>query len=150
MTISLSYEKARDLTRFVAEGELTYEDQMAALRTFYEQGPSANVLWDFRRISGSRITSEGVEGIVAFLKSHKGKRINGKTALVAPTDLDFGLSRIGEAYAACSDLAWEIRAFRSMAEAIAWIDAPAGNEKPGSSGRASRFPDGSSGPGASS
>jgi hypothetical protein len=122
MTISLSYEKARRLALFIAEGELTYEAQMDALRTFYDQGPTTNVLWDFRRITGSRISSEEVEKVVAFLRKHKGKRLNGKTALVAATDLDYGLSRVGEAYAAYGDLGWEIRAFRSMEEALDWID----------------------------
>ncbi|MBN2107697.1 MAG: hypothetical protein JW832_09735 [Deltaproteobacteria bacterium] len=122
MPITASYERSGDLTVFTAAGELTYEEQLAALQEFYDGNPTANVLWDFRSIKGNRITTEELNKIIVFIKRRESKRPHGKTALVARTDLDFGLSRVSQAYADIHELPWQIRAFRSMDEALMWIE----------------------------
>jgi len=122
MAISSSFDELRDLTVFIAEGELTFEEQIAVLRDFYGGTTTANVIWDFRLLGGTRISSEELEKIIAFSKSHESRRPKGKTALVAATNLDFGLSRMSQAYADNKKMLWEIRAFRSMDEAVKWID----------------------------
>ena len=58
---------------------------------------------------------------IDFVKSRGLKRGAGKTALVAETQLDFGLGRMSRSLAESENVPWEIRAFRSMAEAEAWI-----------------------------
>jgi hypothetical protein len=60
--------------------------------------------------------------IISLVKSYGNKRPKGKTALVSNKDLDFGLSRVSEAYANIENLPWEIRSFRSMDEALKWIN----------------------------
>ncbi len=122
MTISTSYDRLRNLTIFTAKGELTYAEQLATLKEFYDGHPTVNVIWDFRSIEGSRITSEELNRIISFIKSQESNRPQGKTALVATTDLDFGLSRMGQAYADIQELPWQIQAYRSMDEAIKWIE----------------------------
>lgn len=122
MTISSSMDALRDLTVFTVEGELRFEEQIEVLRTFYEGDPTANVLWDFRNITGNRIQSEEVSMIVSFIKRKETKRTSGKTALVVSTDLDFGLSRVSQAYGESEELPWEIRTFRSMESAYQWIE----------------------------
>jgi hypothetical protein len=122
MTISLSVDALRDLTVFTVEGELSFEEQVEVLRIFYGGDPTTNVLWDFRNITGNRIQSEEASEIVSFIKRNEAKRPSGKTALVVSTDLDFGLSRVSQAYGESEGLPWEIRAFRSMESAYRWID----------------------------
>lgn len=122
MTISTSHDPSRDLTIFTAAGELTYAEQMTVLQAFYGGAPTANTIWDFRAINGNRISSEEVGNIISFVKQNADRRKKGKTALVAGTDLDFGLSRIGEIYADIEKLPWRIQAFRSMDAALKWLD----------------------------
>jgi uncharacterized protein YbgA (DUF1722 family) len=104
------------------EGSLTFDEQITTLQEFYSADPTANVLWDFRGHKGNRISSEEVQKIISLVKSYGNKRPKGKTALVSNKDLDFGLSRVSEAYANIENLPWEIRSFRSMDEALKWIN----------------------------
>lgn len=124
MVILHSIDEGRDLTVFCIEGELSFEEQMEALRQFYEGTPTRNVVWDFRRLEGSRISSGQLREIISFIKWHGKKRPAGKTALVAATDLDFGLSRMSQAYADYEKVPWPIESFRTMDEALAWFDKP--------------------------
>ena len=59
---------------------------------------------------------------IAFIKGHGKKRPCGKTAMVTPSDLDYGLTRVSSAYAEDVELPWAIRPFRRMDQALAWID----------------------------
>lgn len=122
MTIFSSCDDTKDLTIFTVEGSLTFDEQIATLQEFYSGDPTANVLWDFRGHKGNRISSEEVQKIISLVKSYGNKRPKGKTALVSKKDLDFGLSRVSEAYANIENLPWAIRSFRSMDEALKWIN----------------------------
>jgi hypothetical protein len=122
MTIFSSCDDTKNLTIFTVEGSLTFDEQITTLQEFYSADPTANVLWDFRGHKGNRISSEEVQKIISLVKSYGNKRPKGKTALVSNKDLDFGLSRVSEAYANIENLPWEIRSFRSMDEALKWIN----------------------------
>jgi hypothetical protein len=122
MTVSPSTDESRDLTIFTVKGELAFEVQMNTLKAFYNGEPTANVLWDFRLMEGNRLSSKELEVLFALIKNNQGKRPKGKTALVSATDLDFGLSRVSETLCHVQNLPWEIRAFRSMDDALKWID----------------------------
>jgi hypothetical protein len=125
MGLSSIFESQKDLTIFTAEGDLTFDEQMAALKGFYGGIPTANVIWDFRGLQGTRISSEELQEIISYIKRDENKRLGGKTALVSATDLDFGLSRMSEMYAEAEELPWKIKAFRSMDEALRWLDSEA-------------------------
>jgi len=110
------------LTIFTVKGELTFQEEMEALKAFYGGEPTSNVLWDFRLMEGNRLTSAELNQLFNFIKKNQEKRPQGKTALVAASDLDFGLSRASETYSQIKRLPWEIRAFRSMDQALKWIN----------------------------
>ena len=122
MTVSQSIDEPRDLTIFTVKGELTFAGQMDAINAFYSGVPTANVLWDFRLMEGNRVSSEELAELFAFIEDNQWKRPKGKTALVAASDLDYGLSRVSETFALIKNLPWEIRAFRSFYMALDWID----------------------------
>jgi hypothetical protein len=96
---------------------------MNALKAFYSGDPTANVLWDFRLMEGNRVSSEELEELFALIEDNQWKRPKGKTALVATSELDYGLSRVSETFSLIKELPWEIRAFRSFDMALDWIDA---------------------------
>jgi hypothetical protein len=121
MAILHSLDEDRNLTVFSVQGELSFEEQMAALRRFYDGTPTRNVIWDFRCMEGQRVSSEEMRKIISYIKRQDQKRPAGKTALVAATDLDFGLARMSQAYADQEELPWQIESFRTMEEAFIWI-----------------------------
>ncbi len=121
MSISVSYDPARDLTIFTAQGEFNYEDQIEAMREYYGGNPTPNLLLDMRSIEGERVSNEELRAIVRFAKEHGAKRPPGKTAIVSPHDVDFGLSRVVEVFGSMENLSWPIRPFRSMEKALEWI-----------------------------
>lgn len=122
MAISKMTDRSKGLTIFTATGELTFADQIAALKDFYEGNPTKNELWDMRKITGSRISSEELRQVTLFTKRYEQRRQGGKSALVMTTDLDFGLGRMSDALAESEQLPWKIRAFRSMEKALEWLD----------------------------
>ena len=122
MGIDISDDPGRNLTVFAATGELTYEAQIDVLRKFYTGRPTPNVIWDLRALTGMRLSTEEIAKIIAYIKKYQSVRPKGKTALVTSTDVDFGLSRMSEMLAEGEKVPWSIRAFRSMAQAMQWID----------------------------
>ena len=121
MAISSSYDRTRDLTIFTIKGNLTFDQQIEVLKKFYHEGPSANMIMDFRKMEGNRISSEEIKKIILFAKKNESRRPCGKTALVSNKDLDYGLSRMSATYGEVKKLPWKIQAFRSMDEALRWI-----------------------------
>lgn len=97
---------------------------MEVLESFYKN-PTKNILLDFshREEASLILTSEDLAKLFNRLTTKKGNRPAGKTAIVAPDDLRFGMSRMAEAFAEIEKLPWEMKAFRSMDEAINWLDS---------------------------
>jgi len=122
--ITTDINRNKDLTTFTATGMVTYAEQIAVLKEFYEAKPTSNVIWDLRELYGPRLSNDELEEIVLFVKKKGHAKRRGKTALVSTSDLDFGLSRMAENYAESENLPWQIQAFRTMAEALKWIHAP--------------------------
>jgi len=113
-----------DLTVFTASGELTFAEQMGVLRAFYEDHPTRKVIWDFSRITGRRISREQLLEILSYTREQSGRRDGGRTALVAASELDFGLARMVAILAEGQQLPWQLQAFKDLATARAWIDEP--------------------------
>jgi hypothetical protein len=120
--ISTLIDREKDLTVFTVTGSMTLDDQIAALKEFYDGEPTAKALWDFRKVAGKRLTFDEIDQLIAFVKRHGGKRTAGKTALLTATDVDFGVSRMSDAIADREKLPWKVRAFRSMDDAMKWLD----------------------------
>lgn len=123
MAITSHINDAQRLTIFTVSGELVFDDLVLALHGFYQGAPTANVIWDLRKTEGNQLSAKELRKAAAFLKQHAGKRPQGKTALVAVSNLDFGLARVIMTYAEIENLPWHFRTFRSMSEAIGWLGA---------------------------
>lgn len=67
-------------------------------------------------------TPREVRHVAQYLGPYR-KRIRGRCAVVAGTDLQFGLSRMGSAYS--DSVGVDARVFRSRIEALDWLRQPA-------------------------
>ena len=79
-----------------------------------------NVLWDLTNASLADANVHDIHEIIKFVKYHIDKRgTNFKLAIVANSKLEFGLSRVYEAYS--DPLPFAKGVFYDMQEAIKWI-----------------------------
>jgi|GEM_PF-861791 len=121
MAILVARIEERDLTVFTVVGEVNAEQQIEAIRCFYDQGPTKNALWDLRRLEGPRISSEELRVILDASRHRQEARRGGRTALIVKAHVDFGMGRMSEALAEVSGMPYEIRTFRDPDEANDWL-----------------------------
>ena len=79
-----------------------------------------DVIWDLRNATLAGFSNEEILRIRDIVRDSKTVRKPGKSALVFPDDVDFGLGRMYEAQA--QDLYIKTRVFRTMEEALHWIE----------------------------
>ena len=121
MAIEIKTDTSQDLTVFTAVGEIDFNSQMAVLKTFYHGTPTRNVIWDFRSISGSRISSEEISRIIEFIKANEHKRPGGKTAMVTSELVDFGLARMSAIMSEVREMTVKLDSFKSFDAALEWL-----------------------------
>jgi hypothetical protein len=124
MTITSYIDKAKDLTVFKVNGDLTFDKIMPIVKAFYDGDPTMHVLWDLLDTTDIQLTSEEVETIAKFNPRFGGKRASGKTTFVAQKDILFGLSRMFEIQSDLEGAPFPIMVFRTMDEAHQWLDEP--------------------------
>ena len=78
-------------------------------------------MWDLTRAEISSYKTEHIIALVRKVKQYHHLRKGGKTAMVISKDLDYGLTRIYQAYAETEGIAFEIRIFRDMEKAKEWL-----------------------------
>ena len=121
MAIEIKTDTSKDLTVFSAVGEIDFNAQMAVLKTFYHGTPTKNVIWDFRSISGSRISPDEISRIIEFIKANEHKRPDGKTALVTSELVDFGLARMSGIMSELRKMTVKLESFKSFDAALDWL-----------------------------
>ena len=87
-------DDTKQLAIHTCSGKISAEDLIDAIKSLYEKDPTPNHLWDMREADLTRLTSEDVKRIALFAKNYAPARVGGKTAVVAPQDIAFGLSRM--------------------------------------------------------
>ena len=95
-------------------------------RAYADRGwtPGFNEVTDLRRADLSAVTSDGLRGVQALVsESTTGFTGAFRTAVLAPTDLTFGLSRMYELMSA--DSPESVRVCRDVDEAAVWVGVPA-------------------------
>lgn len=120
--IENSIEQEKSLTLHTCTGLISAEDIEKEIRLLYKNGPTDNHLWDLTNADLSSLDNIDIRKLaelpVEIVPNRKGR----KTALVAGTDLEFGLSRMYATHSEYQGPLAEIRVFRSIEEAKKWID----------------------------
>jgi hypothetical protein len=125
MLIKKEIDKTKQLTIFTVSGEVDFDELLENYQLYYDDvQPSKNMLWDFRSAKGgNRLSQEGLRHFASFPKKYEHKRPVGKTAYVVEGDLGFGMGRMVMAYVELLDSKVDVNVFRSMNEAIQWLEA---------------------------
>ena len=117
--IETSIDYRLDLTVHTVFGDLTSQEILDKLETYYQGRPTTLILWDFTNATWSGISSNELHNTV--MKAKKYSRPGGKTALVFSKDADFGIGRMLEALAAIEDYDYKFGSFRSIKDAEKWL-----------------------------
>jgi len=114
-----------DVTMWKVIGILTYDELVNVLREFYAGNPTKHVVWDLSAASLAQIKFEDLEHVAEFVMQYLSSRAGGKTAIVAPDDLGFGLGRIVDSLAESKDAPIATHTFRNISDAAKWIGVEA-------------------------
>jgi len=114
-------DSQNDLSVFTVNGELIADEVIEQVEVYYTQHPTKLVLWIMGDVDLSAITRAGIERIIQTAKQHTGKRKEGKTAIVGPKDIEYGLARMYEAYTGFENLPYEYKIFKDVDEAKEWL-----------------------------
>ncbi|UCD65437.1 MAG: hypothetical protein JSW69_05270 [Deltaproteobacteria bacterium] len=100
---------------------MTAEEIIKKVEEYYIKHPTKLVLWVMEHAVTSGISSEEIEKIILTAKKNSGGRKEGKTAIVGPKDIEYGLGRMYQAYADIESLPYEYRIFRKLEDAKEWL-----------------------------
>ncbi len=116
-----------------AEGDLTDEELLAHARRV-ENDPDADPRFDevvdLRGVRGFGPSTPTVRETANVLKTGKRHAKEGRLAIVAPSDAGFGVGRMFEALAGAE--AGRVQTFRTLEEALAWLEVAPSPGGPGS------------------
>jgi len=111
------------------EGEAVDIDFIEAIKKYQKDIQSNsdyhhfNEIVDLTRITGIKLTTNGIKHISSIASSSDKNRANTKLALIVSSNLAFGLARMYEAYRSMSkNINKEIRVFKNKDDAFMWIN----------------------------
>ena len=125
MPITSRVDEDKQLTIFTGAGDLSFDEVRDAITSFYEGDHSLKVLWDLRDAAAREISSRQVEQIALLLEEYGGRSKGVKTAIVTPTDLNYGLSRMLISFVEIREERYPVfmKVFRAMDEAENWLSS---------------------------
>jgi hypothetical protein len=125
MPISSEVDRTKNLTIYTLTGELTLDEIQNAIKSFWEaHALTLNLLWDARSAMLTHLKSSDIELIAGFIDQYRHRfeeREGGKAAIVASSDLQYGLSRILGTLYELKNFPTQLQTFRQMNEAMEWL-----------------------------
>jgi len=122
MSVIITHVDERSqLSVHTIEGAINDDDIITTIEEYNRGEPTLFVIWDFSDADLSGFNEENIQFMLKFGKHYTANQTGGKTALVLPDDMQFGLGRMVEAYAELMGIDRPIRSFRSQAAARRWL-----------------------------
>lgn len=121
MAIETTLDPDENLTVHVVIGFVSEEEMNGVLEDFYDGQPTALFLWDMSQAELAHVTPEMLQKFVHRAAELGVSRRGGRTAVVAPGDLQFGLGRMSETFAEIESTPFSFCVFRSRQDAMRWL-----------------------------
>ena len=121
MPVEFESDQSIDLTIVTITGVPTFDEILAVVETFYGGQPTKKVIWNWGESDPSQLTPTDLERLANLPVRHSGLRQDGKTAMVAPDDLSFGISRMFETFGEPESLPFTLKVFHNLGDALKWI-----------------------------
>jgi hypothetical protein len=126
MAAEYTYDEEKNFLHTRFYGVLTDEDlkwQAEAVTSDPRIRPGTREIVDLTGIEDIKASPESLKLIVATDRSHRDKLAGMRTAIVAPTDLLYGYSRMYEIFAELGESPVTIEVFRTIDEAREWLES---------------------------
>jgi len=120
-SIETKYDLARDLTLIIATGVMKAADFQEWTDRYYEGRVTSLCLWDLTQADLSAIKTDDLINDAKNTKSLADVRKGGKTAIVSGNTLEYGLSRMLEAFYDIEQVPFEVQVFDDMRKAMKWL-----------------------------
>jgi hypothetical protein len=117
----MTIDHGKELTTHKVTGVVFYEEIINALKHFWEDQPTKNLMWDCTRANMTHLFYSEAKKIIDYDIPQIDKRSGGKTALVGLRDLEFGMLRTLKALRELQNPSYQIEVFRSLEEANEWL-----------------------------
>ncbi len=111
----------RNLTIYTCKGQISVDEIKKKVKSFYEDAPSRNVIWDLTEADLSSITADEISALASGVERLAHSREGGKTAIVVPEDISYGFGRMYQIFAEIYAQIADIGVFRSILEAERWL-----------------------------
>ena len=121
MAIEVKRDKNKSLTIHTVKGHASEEEMYEALENFYNQEPTALLLWDMSQAEVAHVSTITLKAFVERSTILGAKRKDGKTAIFAPHDLQFALARMSATFAELESSSFKMGVFRSRQSAVDWL-----------------------------
>lgn len=102
-------------------GLVTNKELLDTAQSFFGGSHTRYVIWDFSVAQMINISPETIQKLVAIWLKQKARRRGGKTAVVAPADLEYSFSNILDTISELNEAPFETRVFRSLEDAKQWL-----------------------------
>jgi len=119
--ITTTVDLSMQLTIHRCQGKVAVTDIEKIIVAFYDKEPTLNVLWDFSEADLSKVTIGEIEQLAKTVNAVSHSRTSGKSAIISPHDISFGLSRVYQAFAESGDVKSTTKVFRNEQEALDWL-----------------------------
>ncbi len=123
MPIHLYYDKKKGILNCFIDQPFSFEELESKLYTITHSGeylPDVKTLWNIERLDLKEINDDFMNGIISIRKKFP-QRGNAKIALITPSDLGFGLSRMYDVFSENENMPQSINIFRNHADAERWL-----------------------------
>jgi hypothetical protein len=111
----------KDLTMYVVNGKVSADEIIEKVVEYYTKHPTKLVLWVMEDAFTEGISTEEIQEIILTAKKYSGSRKEGKTAIVGPKEIDYGLGRMYQTFSEIEGLPYEYRVFKELEEAKNWL-----------------------------
>ena len=108
-------------TIYRVQGRIAAADIEKTIVAFYDKVPTLNVVWDFSEADLSKVTIGEIEQLAKTVNAVAHSRTTGKSAIISPHDISFGLSRVYQAFADAGEAKSITKVFRDEQEALDWL-----------------------------
>lgn len=120
--ITSKTDPVRQLTIFTIHGEVQCAAVIEALRKFWDENPTRNVLWDLRNGRVTHLHSNELTEIVNYTSINTREIRGGKVAAVVPDKSEYTFLSGMRLLTTVSRFTFEIEVFRTQEEAHTWFE----------------------------
>lgn len=123
MIARLNHDPVMEIVTVELEGDVSLDTLKGALQKLITDDsfpPNTDTIWDLRKSNLTSVDKKLIDGLIKFrAEGVHARRGDAKVAIVADSDLSFGLSRMYQVLS--EDLLMDVEIFREYQAAVQWL-----------------------------